>query len=67
MSEPNKTPGPIGLIPERIYNRQCAHTRIGDIIDALHRYSLAKETAPDDWFTELRSRIGDLTRGQRTE
>lgn len=52
MSKP-----PLGLVPKNIYETITASERIKGILDAMERYSKAKEPIPEEWVTELRKRL----------
>jgi len=48
---------PLGLIPREHYKRISNVSRIGDILDAMDRYTKKEKTLPIDWIDELRERI----------
>lgn len=45
---------PIGIMPKEIWETQ----RIGDILDAMERYSQANQPIPIAWVSELKQHLG---------
>lgn len=56
MEKATKRP-PIGVMPKAIYDERMTGNRIGDILDAMERYSKEQILIPIDWIVELRDRL----------
>lgn len=50
---------PLGLLRRSAWTKRVRNERIGDIIQAMGRYSNAGKPVPDEWLSELNDLIAE--------